>query len=44
LIDYKNKTILEELQFLEECLQSSISYAGGKDLLSLKEVKYEIIK
>jgi GMP reductase len=44
LIDYKNKSILEELQFLEECLQSSISYAGGKDLLSLKEVKYEIFQ
>jgi len=44
LIDYKNKSILDELVYLEECLQSSISYAGGKDLSSLKSVKYEIFK
>lgn len=26
--------------YLEECLQSSISYAGGKDLESLSRVKW----
>jgi GMP reductase len=32
LILLKNKTILEEMVYLEECLQSSISYAGGSNL------------
>jgi GMP reductase len=38
LIDYKDRTILEEYQFLKECLQSSISYGGGRDLECFKEV------
>jgi GMP reductase len=32
LIEFKNKSILEGLKYIEECLQSSISYGGGKDL------------
>ena len=41
LIDYKNKSILDEMLYLQECLQSSISYAGGKDLKALINVKYK---
>lgn len=40
LIDYKDRSILDEMNYLTECLQSSISYAGGKDLESLKKVKW----
>jgi GMP reductase len=40
LIDYKDKSILDEMIYLEECLQSSISYGGGKDLNSLSSVKW----
>lgn len=40
LIDYKDKSILDEMIYLEECLQSSISYAGGKDVNSLSGVKW----
>lgn len=40
LIDYKDKSILDEMIYLEECLQSSISYGGGKDLNSLSGVKW----
>lgn len=40
LIDYKDKSILDEMIHLEECLQSSISYGGGKDLDCLSKVKW----
>lgn len=40
LIDYKDRSIFKELIHLEECLQSSISYGGGKDLNSLSNVKW----
>lgn len=40
LIDYKDKSILDEMTYLEECLQSAISYAGGKDVNSLSGVKW----
>lgn len=40
LIDFKDKSILDELKYLEECLQSSISYAGGKDINCLSGVKW----
>lgn len=40
LIDYKDKSILDEMIHLEECLQSSISYGGGKDLDCLSNVKW----
>lgn len=32
LVDFKNQSIMEGLKYIEECLQSSISYGGGKDL------------
>jgi len=41
LIDYKDKSILDEINYLQECLQSSISYGGGKDLSCLKNVKWQ---
>lgn len=40
LVDYKNQSIFEYLKYLEECLQSSISYGGGKDLMSLRKVNW----
>jgi len=40
LIDYKDKSILDEMIYLEECLQSSISYGGGKDLGCLSNIKW----
>jgi len=40
LIDFKDKSILDELKYLEECLQSSISYAGGKGINCLSGVKW----
>jgi GMP reductase len=40
LIDYKDRSILDEMKYIEECLQSSISYAGGKDLSAFNTVKW----
>lgn len=40
LILMNNKTILEEMAYIEECLQSAISYGGGKSLACFSEVKY----
>jgi GMP reductase len=40
LIDFKDRSILDEMVYLQECLQSSISYGGGNNLLSLKNVKW----
>ena len=40
LIEYKDKSLFHELDFLKECLQSSISYAGGNNLDALLSVKY----
>ena len=42
LVEYKNQSLLNRLDFLSECLQSSISYGGGKDLSCFKKVKYII--
>ena len=41
LIEYKERSIFDELTHIEECLQSSISYGGGKDLISLINVKWK---
>ena len=38
LIPLKDKTISQEMNYLKECLQSSISYAGGKNLTVFEEV------
>lgn len=40
LIPYKNKSIFDELISIEESLQSSISYGGGKDLSVFNYVKW----
>ena len=40
LIDYKDRSILDEMIHIQECLQSSISYGGGKNLNSLLKVKW----
>ncbi len=40
LVDFKDKSIFEGLKWIEECLQSSISYGGGKDLEVFTNVKW----
>ena len=40
LLPLKNRSILEEMDYLRECLQSAISYGGGKTVLDLKYVTY----
>ena len=40
LVEYKNQSIFDYLKYLEECLQSSISYGGGKSLMSLRKVDW----
>ena len=40
LIDYKDQSIIDYLKYLEECLQSSISYGGGKNIKDLKKVNW----
>ena len=39
-----NGPISEKLREIKEDLQSSISYAGGKDLYSITKVDYVIVK
>lgn len=41
LIPYLDKTLMEQLKFLEQCLQSSISYGGGTDLSVFQYVDYQ---
>lgn len=40
LLPLKPRSILEEMDYIKECLQSAISYGGGKDLTCFKDVKY----
>ena len=40
LLPLKTRSILEEMKYLQECLQSAISYGGGFDLSVFKDVKY----
>ena len=40
LLPLKTRSILEEMEYIKECLQSAISYGGGKDLACFKEIKY----
>jgi GMP reductase len=40
IVVLKDKTLMEEMLYLEECIQSSISYSGGNNIESLKNVKY----
>lgn len=44
LIPMKQHDVLSELNYLEECLQSSISYGGGKDITCFKSVQYFLKK
>jgi GMP reductase len=40
LVDYKSQSILDGLKYIEECLQSSISYGGGKDISVFDQIKW----
>lgn len=40
LIELKDKTLLQEINYLKECLQSAISYAGGNNLESFETTKW----
>jgi GMP reductase len=40
LVEFKDKSILDGLKYIEECLQSSISYGGGKDLSVFDNLKW----
>jgi GMP reductase len=40
LIELKPITLLKYFEYLKECLQSSISYAGGMNLSALRNVRY----
>ena len=40
LVEYKDRSILDGLKYIEECLQSSISYGGGKDLDAFINVQW----
>jgi len=36
----KNSTMLEYMDYISECLESAISYAGGTELDDLHSVKW----
>jgi len=40
LLKMKSNTILEEMNYIKECVQSAVSYAGGNGIESLKSVKF----
>jgi GMP reductase len=40
LIELKDKTVLQEINYLKECLQSAISYAGGDSLKAFESTKW----
>lgn len=40
LLLMKNHGMLDEMAYITECLQSAISYGGGKNLYCFQEVKY----
>ncbi len=40
LVHMKSRSVLEEMSYLTECLQSAISYGGGKDLSCFREVRW----
>ena len=44
LIPLQTRDILGEMNYIKECLQSSISYGGGKALQVLRKVRYIIKK
>ena len=40
LVELKDKTVLQEINYLKECLQSAISYAGGNNLEIFETTKW----
>lgn len=44
LLTLKKNSLWDTFQMLEEALQSSISYSGGKQLFDLRNVDYAIVK
>lgn len=44
LMQLKDRHYLEEMQYIRECLQSAISYAGGKTISALKTTEFVIRK
>jgi len=40
LLPLKQRSMLEEMDYIKECLQSAISYGGGSNIYCLKDVKY----
>ena len=40
LLPLKQRSMLEEMEYITECLQSSVSYGGGRTLDCLKTVNY----
>ena len=42
LIEYKNTSLFDYYLYLQQCLQSAISYGGGTTLESLRQVQYII--
>jgi len=44
LIPLQDKSFLKMMRYIEECLQSAISYGGGKELIDLKSVDFIIKK
>lgn len=41
LVEFKNSTLLEGLDYLKECLESSISFAGGRDISAFDTVEWK---
>lgn len=42
LVPMKSRTVLEEMAYLTECLQSAISYGGGRDLSCFRDVTWVV--
>lgn len=40
LVPMKSRSVLEEMSYLTECLQSAISYGGGRDVSCFRDVKW----
>jgi GMP reductase len=40
LVPMKSRSVLEEMAYLTECLQSAISYGGGRDLACFKDIEW----
>jgi GMP reductase len=40
LVEFKNESIVDGMKYIKECIQSSISYAGGNDLSAFINTKW----